>query len=124
MNDVETRELIGGVAALLCIATVISRILRARVRSEGACKVVANLNSRINAWWVMCVVFSIAILTGPIGTVVLFALMSFLALREFITITPSKRGDHRSLFWAFFILLPIQYLLIARQWYTMFTIFI
>jgi phosphatidate cytidylyltransferase len=124
VNDVQTRELIGGVVALLCIATVIARILKARVRSESGGKVVANLNSRINAWWVMCVVFGVALFAGPIGTGVLFALMSFLALREFITLTPSKRGDHRSLFWVFFILLPIQYILIARQWYTMFTIFI
>ncbi|MGZ4986161.1 MAG: phosphatidate cytidylyltransferase, partial [Chthoniobacterales bacterium] len=46
------------------------------------------------------------------------------ALREFITLTPSKRGDHRALFWAFFIILPLQYILIARQWYAMFSIFI
>jgi len=72
----------------------------------------------------MVAVFALALALGPIGTVVLFALMSFLALREFITLTPSKRGDHRALFWAFFILLPIQYILIARQWDTMFTIFI
>jgi len=124
MKDLETRWLIGGVVLLLGIATVIGRILKARTKTESARKVVANLNARINAWWVMCAVFSAALVTGPIGTVVLFALMSFLALREFITLTPSKRGDHRSLFWAFFILLPIQYVLIARQWYTMFTIFI
>ena len=108
MKDLETRWLIGGVVALLCIATVIGRILKARTKTESAQKVVANLNARINAWWVMCAVFSVALVTGPIGTVVLFTLMSFLALREFITLTPSKRGDHRSLFWALFILLPIQ----------------
>jgi len=86
--------------------------------------VIANLNARINAWWVMVVVFAVALLVGPIGTTVLFAFMSFLALREFITLTPSKRGDHRALFWSFFILLPIQYILIGRQWYGMFSIFI
>jgi phosphatidate cytidylyltransferase len=72
----------------------------------------------------MCAVFTLALVTGPIGTVVLFSFMSFIALREFITLTPSKRGDHRSLFWAFFVLLPIQYILIAEQAYALFTIFI
>ena len=124
MKDRETLWLIGGTVALLVIATVIGRILQARGGSESAQRVVANLNARINAWWAMVAVFAIALAVGPIGTIVLFALMSFLALREFITLTPSKRGDHRSLFWSFFILLPIQYLLIARQWYAMFTIFI
>ncbi len=123
MSDPETRWLIGGVVALLLIATIIGRILRARDRNESTEKVIANLNARINAWWVM-VVFAVALLVGPIGTTVLFAFMSFLALREFITLTPSKRGDHRALFWSFFILLPIQYILIGRQWYGMFSIFI
>ena len=124
MSDRETQWLIGGVAALLIVATIIGRVLRARTRSESGQKVVANLNARINAWWVMVIVFGAALFMGPIGTTVLFALMSFLALREFITLTPSKRGDHRALFWAFFIILPIQYVLVARQWYGMFSIFI
>jgi phosphatidate cytidylyltransferase len=124
MSDPQTRWLIGGVVALLLIATIIGRILRARARNERAEKMIANLNARINAWWVMAVVFAVALLVGPIGATVLFAFMSFLALREFITLTPSKRGDHRALFWSFFILLPIQYILIGRQWYGMFSIFI
>ena len=124
MSDRETQWLIGGVAALLIIATLIGRVLQARTTSESGQKVVANLNARINAWWVMVAVFGAALLLGPIGTTVLFALMSFLALREFITLTPSKRGDHRALFWAFFIILPIQYVFVARQWYGMFSIFI
>ena len=124
MNDPQTRWLIGGIVILLAIATAIGRILKTRAESDGAQKVIANLNARINAWWVMCAVFAAALIVGPIGTVVLFACMSFFALREFITITPSKRGDHRSLFWSFFILLPLQYVFVARQWYGMFSIFI
>ena len=124
MKDPATQWLIGGVVVLLIIATLIGRILRTRAKGESAQKVVANLNARINSWWAMVAVFSIALAVGPIGTVVLFALMSFLALREFITLTPSKRGDHRALFWAFFIILPIQYILIACQMYRMFSIFI
>ncbi len=122
--DPQTRWLFGGVLALLCLATLIGRVLKKRLTGEASQKVVANLNARINAWWMMCAVFAFALLVGPIGTVVLFALTSFLALREFITLTPSKRGDHRALFWAFFIILPIQYFLVARQSYAWFSIFI
>jgi phosphatidate cytidylyltransferase len=32
--------------------------------------------------------------------------------------------DHRALFWAFFILLPAQYILVGMQWYGLFAIFI
>ena len=124
MNDPETRALLGGVIALLLLATIIGRLLAARTTTEEGRKTVANLNARINAWWMICAVFGAALFLGPIGTTVLFALMSFLALREFITLTPSKRGDHRALFWAFFILLPVQYIFIGRRWYEMFSIFI
>ena len=55
---------------------------------------------------------------------VLFAFTSFLALREFITLTPTRKGGHRILFWVFFVAVPIQYYLVGIQWYAMFTIFI
>jgi phosphatidate cytidylyltransferase len=54
----------------------------------------------------------------------MFAFISFFALREFLTLTPTKIGDHRALSVAFFIVIPIQYLLIATSWYGLFSIFI
>ena len=79
---------------------------------------------RVRAWWVMVAIFGLAMATGGIGSVILFALTSFLALREFITLTPTRRGDHRARFWIFFVILPIQYYLVAIQWYGLFSIFI
>jgi phosphatidate cytidylyltransferase len=94
------------------------------VSEESSRLVVANLNARIRSWWTMVAVFVVALATGGIGSVVLFAFLSFVALREFITLTPTRRGDHRTLFWAFFIFIPIQYLLVGFQWYGLFAIFI
>ena len=54
----------------------------------------------------------------------LFAILSFLALREFWTLTPSRRGDHQPLFLSFFVVLPIHYVLLGDDWYGMFSIFI
>jgi phosphatidate cytidylyltransferase len=122
--DKETFWLVGGVLALLLVASVIGQILRRRVRSEAAAKTVANLNARVNAWWIMVFVFGLAMLTGGIGSVVLFGLTSFLALREFITLTPTKLGDHRTLFWVFFVITPIQYWLVASGWYGLFIVLI
>jgi phosphatidate cytidylyltransferase len=124
MNDQQTIWLVGGVGAFLALATIIGQILRQTAKSDQAQKVVVNLNARIWAWWIIVAIFGAALFLGLIGTTVLFALISFIALREFITLTPSKRGDHRALFWAFFIILPIQYVLIACEWYQMFSIFI
>jgi phosphatidate cytidylyltransferase len=122
--DRQTFWLVGGVLAILVISSFIGWILSLRVKSEAGSATVKNLNARVRAWWVMVAIFGLAMATGGIGSVILFALTSFLALREFITLTPTRRGDHRSLFWIFFVILPIQYYLIAIQWYGLFSIFI
>ena len=61
----------------------------------------------------MAVIFAFGFLLHRIGVVVLFGFVSFWALREFITMTPTRRGDHRTLFWVFFIFTPLQYILIG-----------
>ncbi len=116
--------LIAGVLALLVIATLIGALLGLKVRSEAGRAVVANLNSRIRAWWIMVAFMAAAFVSGKTATLVLFAFTSFFALREFITLTPTKRGDHLPLFLSFFVLIPAQYLLIAADWYGLFAIFI
>lgn len=122
--DNETYWLVGGVVVLLVIATLIGQWLRLRVRNEAGMHTVQNLNARTKAWWIMVAIFGLALLTGGIGSVVLFGLTSFLALREFITLTPTKIGDHRTLFWVFFIIVPLQYWLVASGWYGLFVILI
>ena len=114
----------GGVLALLGVSSIVGWLLSRRAMSDQARATVQNLNARIRAWWMMVAVFALALATGGIGSVVLFALTSFLALREFITLTPTRLGDHRSLFWVFFVVTPLQYILVAQQWYGLFSIFI
>jgi len=116
--------MLGGVVVLLVLSSILGLVLARRVSEESSRLVVANLNARIRSWWTMVAVFVVALATGGIGSVVLFAFLSFVALREFITLTPTRRGDHRTLFWAFFIFIPIQYLLVGFQWYGLFAIFI
>jgi phosphatidate cytidylyltransferase len=117
--DPQTIRLFGAVFCLLAAATLAGRILRRAVRGDAAVKVVANLNARVRAWWVMVGVFGAAVLLGETATMALFGLMSFLALREFITLTPTKPADHRSLFWAFFVITPLHYVTLACGWYQM-----
>jgi len=122
--DRQTIWLVGGVLALLVISSLIGWLLSLRVTNDKGKATVQNLNARIRAWWMMVAVFGLAMATGGIGSIVLFALTSFLALREFITLTPTRPGDHRTLFWIFFIILPLQYYLIAIKWYGLFAILI
>ena len=116
--------LIGGIVTVLVIASIAGRILGLRVKDEKGRAVVDNLVSRVRAWWVMIGVFVFAYMLGKTATIVLFAATSFFALREFITLTPTRPGDHRALSIAFFVLIPVQYWLIYDEWYALFSIFI
>ncbi len=123
-QDKDLVRLIGGVAALLVVATLVGAVLARRAREPSARSTVENLNARIRAWWIMAAVFTAAIWTGVWGATLLFALMSFLALREFVTLAPTRREDHRTLFWSFFLVTPLQYALIGARWYGFFAIMI
>jgi len=114
----------GGVLGLLIVASAVGAVLAKRIHSESGRATVANMNARIRAWWVMAAVVAAALLLGKIAATVLFGLLSLLALREFITITPTRRGDHATLFWSFFVVAPLQYVLVAVDWYGMFSILI
>ena len=121
--DKETLWLVGGVLFILVVASLLGWVLSLRATDANR-STIENLNARTKAWWMMVAVFGFAMATGGIGSIVLFALTSFLALREFITLTPTKPGDHRTLFWVFFVVLPFQYYLIAIRWYGLFSILI
>ena len=111
-----------GVGAVLVFASLVGALLRWRLGPQNS--VVANLNARIKAWWVMVAVIGLAMLGGNHGVVLLFGLVSFLALREFITLTHTRRGDHLALLACFFLFLPLQYLFVWQNWYGMFSIFV
>jgi phosphatidate cytidylyltransferase len=113
-----------GVLGLLAVSSLTGLVLKAVIRKPEAQATISNLNARIGAWWIMSAIFALTLVIGPIGSLVLFGLMSFLALREYVTLLPARRADHRTLFWAFFIFTPLQYFLIGIQWYGMFAILI
>ena len=113
-----------GAVAVLIVASVIGLVLKLRFAPEEPHGVIDNLNSRIRAWWWMVGVLAAAFWFGKCGVIVLFALLSFFALREYITLCYTRRGDHLVLLLAFFIALPVQYALIWIDWYGLYSIFI
>jgi phosphatidate cytidylyltransferase len=106
----------------LLLATVIALVLvlRDSEDSERSRRLVRDLR----ALWVGAVVFWVAWIAGPVGAGVAFGLISFFALREFITLVHTRRGDHRSLILAFFVVLPLQYVIAGGRWFDLFTVFI
>ena len=119
----QTAWLFAGIGLVLALATL-GGILLQRRQHGAPNSVVDNLNQRIRAWWVMVILIGIAFLFGKVGVIILFAFASFTALREFITITDTRRGDHSALVAAFFVALPVQYWLVAVDWYGLYSIFI
>jgi phosphatidate cytidylyltransferase len=83
-----------------------------------------NFEGVLRTSWAMMFVFWIGWLAGDWVAITLFALVSFFALREFLTLSPTRRGDHRSLVLAFFVVLPMQYGLVGNEHFDLFTVFI
>lgn len=118
-----TALLFVGILAALLLATAIAEILRWRTRGHPSA-VIDNLSARIRAWWVMAAVVGLAFWIGRLGVIVLFALVSLFALREFITLTPTRRSDYYALLAAFYVVLPLQYWLVYIDWYGLYTLLI
>ena len=117
----QTYWLFGIFASILIFASSIGFILKKRYSSSD---VIDNLNARINAWWIMLIVIASAILLGKVAFVVLFALISLFALREFISLLPTRRGDYFPLLIAFYFVIPYQYYLVYIDWYGLYSILI
>lgn len=116
--------LILGAVFILTAAHLLARALKRRLNSGAGSSFYENLMARIYAWWAMVIVLGAALLLGRIGTIVIFAAISFQALREFLTMTPTRGGDHRALCWSFFFILPAQYLTLYLELQVMSWIFI
>ncbi|HAT2758830.1 TPA: phosphatidate cytidylyltransferase [Citrobacter freundii] len=105
--------------ALLLIATMVNGLLVWRRPGKDW----RELTLRIRTWWVIIVLFSLAILSPHWLALTFFALVSFMALKEFLTLAPSRQTDRMPLLWMF-IAIPINYWLIGINWYGMFVVFI
>jgi len=116
------RPLVGlflGLFLLLAVATVAGRRL---ARRGGDAATLANLNERITSWWAMVAILGLAFALGPVATILLFALVSYWCLREFTSLTPTPVADHYALAAAFYLFLPLQYLLLLDGWYGLFAV--
>jgi len=110
---------LGSLFGLLCLASLITVMLQ-RSRPEQD---YTELRQRVRSWWLMVLIFTVAMLLTRKVSLVFFGLISFLALKEYLSLIPTRRADRRVLFWAY-LTIPIQYFWIGIEWYGMFIIFI
>ena len=108
----------GAIVALLVVASLIVAFMR---RGDAGKHV--ELAARVNSWWVLVGVFAVALLFRRGIAIGFFAVLSFLALKEYLSLIPTRRADRSVLFWAY-LCVPIQYWWVWNQWYHMFLIFI
>ncbi|MDG4598093.1 MAG: phosphatidate cytidylyltransferase [Candidatus Contendobacter sp.] len=107
--------ILGGVWALLALATLVVWWLAPAPDSE--------LRQRIRSWWLIVALCSLALIFSRAAALVFFGGVSFLALKEYLTLIPTRQTDRRVLFWAY-LSIPVQYFWIGIEWYGMFIIFI
>lgn len=110
---------IAAIFGLLILATIVVRVLAA-VQPQADW---TELRQRVNSWWLMAVVFTTAMVLSRRISLAFFAFVSFLALKEFLSLIPTRRADRRVLFWAY-LAIPVQYYWVYVEWYGMFIIFI
>ena len=112
---------------VLSLVTALTAGLGLRERKNGArhdASARARFGQGLRTVWLGAAVFWGAWASGTVGATLLFGVTSFLALREYITLLKTRRGDHRSLLLAFFGVLPAQYLLLGLRQFDLFSVFI
>lgn len=117
--SLEVRWTIGGIFGLLVLATLILFLLRWWKPKLN----LQELSQRIKSWWMMVILFALAMVFSSKISIIFFALVSFLALKEFFSLIPIRKADRRPLFWAY-LAIPLQFYWIHLEWYGMFIIFI
>jgi phosphatidate cytidylyltransferase len=110
---------LGGLYAILVAASASVLWLRWRAPENDRTELV----QRIRSWWLIVSIFTVAMIMSRNVSVAFFAFVSFLALKEYLSIVPTRRADRRVLFWAY-LAIPVQYYWVAQAWYGMFIVFI
>ncbi|MCE9544682.1 MAG: phosphatidate cytidylyltransferase [Planctomycetia bacterium] len=125
-DDTKKWIFVGGVLVLLAGVTTVGQLLKRQPNTGLNPAMIDTFNRRIRAWWLLLALLAGALFFSPWVTVLLFFFLSFWALREFITLTPTRLGDHRALFWVFVLFTPLQYVLVGlgQSYYPFYSILI
>ncbi len=106
----------GNLIAILTVATLYGL---SKSKPDGS----NEFLDRVKSWWVMVVIVGLAIVLGRTATIALFAIISFIALKEYFTIVPTRRTDRLILLMAY-LAVPVQYYWAGIAWYGVFIVFI
>ncbi|MCA0243244.1 MAG: phosphatidate cytidylyltransferase [Proteobacteria bacterium] len=123
-TDEQVALLFVGLFGLLLLASIVMALRSITRDDDERFQRERPYRRDLRALWLGAVVFWVSWISGPVGATLAFGVLSFLALREFITLAHTRRGDHRSLILAFFVVLPLQYLIVGLKRFDLFSVFI
>lgn len=86
-------------------------------------KNVENWLIRTRSFIAITFIFTIALCSTKLVAFIFIGLLSYLALKEFFSLTPTRRTDRKVLLWAY-LSIPIQFYFIYINWATLFYLFI
>ena len=107
------------VGAVLLGATVLVAVMKGRQPDRD----LRELELRVRTWWLMIGVFFGALLWDDRAALGLWALICFLALKEFLSLVPFRHQARRLMFWCY-LAIPLQFVWVSMAWYLLFIIFI
>ncbi len=111
--------LLGGLFGILIVATAVYLFLKKTRPTTDF----TEIGLRIRSWWMMVAIFTLAMALSRNVSLFFFAVVSFLALKEYLSIIPTRRADRRVLLWAY-LAIPLQYFWAGIEWYGLFIVFI
>ncbi len=117
-------SVLGALIVLFATATLLGGWLQAHTTDAVKLAWIGQLNARIRASWAIVLLFAVAFAAGEGALVLIFAVASFFALREFVALTPIKPSDHLALVLAFYVVIPLQYVLVYTGWHGMYAVLI
>ncbi len=82
-----------------------------------------ELIDRIYSWWIIIGFFIFGAMLDTTMAMFFFAFLSYLALKEYFTLIPTRKADRRVIFYAYLSIIP-QFYFAEQQWYGMFIIWI
>ena len=115
---------LAGLVLLFATGTALGAWLESRTVDSVKLAWIHQLNLRIRSSWAIVAVFALAFAVGGPGLTVVFALASFFALREFVALTPTRASDYWALVIAFYVAIPLQYMLVAAELYEWYAVMI
>jgi phosphatidate cytidylyltransferase len=117
----------GALAVMLLVfgvGTALGNRIAAQAREQDRIAWARQLNIRIRSGWALVLLFAVGFALGEFALIAIFAAASFFSLREFVALTPIRASDYWALVLAFYVAIPLQYVLVATGSYGWFTVFI